>query len=92
MWDNLFETDIEQLGSIKLNDQMIISPTRTFSPHVKSVVPDYKTKQLPTAYRCRKSSDKKAPGELNNPRLMSIHVQNWEYLHSGSVQPSCTSV
>ena len=75
VWDNLFETDIEQLGSIKLNDQMIISPTRTFSPHVKSVVPDYKTKQLPTAYRCRKSSDKKAPGELNNPRFMSIHYK-----------------
>ena len=32
VWDNLFETDIEQLGSIKLNDQMNISPTRTFSP------------------------------------------------------------
>ena len=75
MWDNLFETDIEQLGSIKLNDQMNISPTRTFSPQVKSVVPDYKTKQLPTAYRCKKSSDKKAPGELNNPRCMSIHYK-----------------
>ena len=75
MWDNLFETDIEQLGSIKLNDQMNISPTRTFSPQVKSVVPDYKTKQLPTAYRCKKSSDKKAPGELNYPRCMSIHYK-----------------
>ena len=75
VWDNLFETDIEQLGSIKLNDQMNISPTRTFSPQVKSVVPDYKTKQLPTAYRCKKSSDKKAPGELNNPRCMSIHYK-----------------
>ena len=75
VWDNLFETDIEQLGSIKLNDQMNISPTRTFSPQVKSVVPDYKTKQLPTAYRCKKSSDKKSPGELNNPRCMSIHYE-----------------
>ena len=75
VWDNLFETDIEQLGSIKLNDQMNISPTRTFSPQVKSVVPDYKTKQLPTAYRCKKSSDKKAPGELNYPRCMSIHYK-----------------
>ena len=75
VWDNLFETDIEQLGSIKLNDQMNISPTRTFSPQVKSVVPDYKTKQLPTAYRCKKSSDKKAPGELNNPSCMSIHYK-----------------
>ena len=75
VWNNLFETDIEQLGSIKLNDQMNISPTRTFSPQVKSVVPDYKTKQLPTAYRCKKSSDKKAPGELNYPRCMSIHYK-----------------
>ena len=75
VWDSLFETDIEQLGSIKLNDQMNISPTRTFSPQVKSVVPDYKTKQLPTAYRCKKSSDKKAPGELNHPKCMSIHYK-----------------
>ena len=75
VWDNLFETDIEQLGSIKLNDQMNISPTHTFSPQVKSVVPDYKTKQLPTAYRCKKSSDKKAPGELKYPRCMSIHYK-----------------
>ena len=76
VWDNLFETDIEQLGSIKLNDQMNISPTRTFSPQVKPVVPDYKTKQLPTAYRCKKSSDKKSPGELNVPRCMSIHYKS----------------
>ena len=76
VWDNLFETDIEQLGSIKLNDQMNISPTRTFSPQVKPVVPDYKTKQLPTAYRCKKSSDKKSPGELNIPSCMSIHYKS----------------
>ena len=76
VWDNLFETDIEQLGSIKLNDQMNMSPTRTFSPQVKPVVPDYKTKQLPTAYRCKKSSDKKSPGELNNPNCMSIHYKS----------------
>ena len=76
VWDNLFETDIEQLGSIKLNDQMNISPTRTFSPQVKPVVPDYKTKQLPTAYRCKRSSDKKSPGELNSPKCMSIHYKS----------------
>ena len=76
VWDNLFETDIEQLGTIKLNDQMNISPTRTFSPQVKPVVPDYKTKQLPTAYRCKKASDKKSPGELYNPRCMSIHYES----------------
>ena len=76
VWDNLFETDIEQLGSIKLNDQMNISPTRTFSPQVKPVVPDYKTKQLPTAYRCKKSSDKRSPGELNSASCMSIHYKS----------------
>ena len=76
VWDNIFDTDIEQLGSIKLNDQMNISPTRTFSPQVKPVVPDYKTKQLPTAYRCKKSSDKKSPGELYYPRCMSIHYKS----------------
>ena len=76
VWDNLFKTDIEQLGSIKLNDQMNISPTRTFSHQVKPVVPDYKTKHLPTAYRCKKSSDKKSPGELNYPRCMSIHYKS----------------
>ena len=76
VWDNQFETEIEQLGSIKMNDQMNISPTRTFSPQVKPVVPDYKTKQLPTAYRCNESSDKKFPGELNNPKCMSIHYKS----------------
>ena len=76
MWDYLFATDIEQIGSIKLNDQINISPNRTFSPQVKHVVPDYKTKQLPTAYCCKKSSDKKAPGELNNPSCMSIHYKS----------------
>ena len=75
VWDNQFETGIEQLGSIQLNDEMKISPTRDFSPQVKPVVPDYKTKQLPTAYRCKKSSDKKAPGELQWPRCMSIHYK-----------------
>ena len=75
VWDNLFETDIEQLGSIQLNDEMKISPTRDFSPQVKPVVPDYKTKQLPTVYRCKKSSDKKSPGELNYPSCMSIHYK-----------------
>ena len=76
VWDNLFETDIEQLGSIKLNDQMNMSPTRTFSPQVKPVVPDYKTKLLPTAYRCKNSSDKKSPGELKYPKFMSIHYKS----------------
>ena len=64
-WDNLFETGIEQLGSIKLNSETMISPTSIFPPHVKPVVPDYKTKQLPTAYCCKKSSEQISPGELN---------------------------
>ena len=74
-WNNLFETGIEQLGSIKLNGQTMISPTSIFPPHVKPVVPDYKTKQLPTAYFCKKSSEQKSPGELNIPRSLAIHYK-----------------
>ncbi|KAI6657235.1 Cell surface protein [Oopsacas minuta] len=70
-WNNQFETDIEQLGSIKLNNQTDISPTRTFPPQVKPVVPNYKAKQLPTAYYCN-HSDKKAPGELYYPRGIAV--------------------
>ena len=74
-WDNLFETGIEQLGSIKLNGQTMISPTSIFPPHVKPVVPDYKTKQLPTAYCCKKSSEQKSPAELKYPRSLAIHYK-----------------
>ena len=73
-WDNLFETGIEQLGSIKLNAQTMISPTSIFPPHVKPVVPDYKTKQLPTAYCCKRSLWN-SPGGLNNPRSLTIHYK-----------------
>ena len=74
-WDNLFETGIKQLGSIKLNSQTKISPTSIFPPHVKPVVPDYKTKQLPTAYCCKRSSEQKSPGELNGPGSLAIHYK-----------------
>ena len=74
-WDNLFETGIEQLGSIQLNSQTMISPTSIFPPHVKPVVPDYKTKQLPTAYCCKKSSEQKSPGELSNPCGIAMHYK-----------------
>ena len=74
-WDNLFETGIVQLGSIQLNCQTLISFTSIFPPHVKPVVPDYKTKQLPTAYCCKKSSFRKSPGELNCPRNLAIHYK-----------------
>ena len=74
-WDNLFETGIEQLGSIQLNSHTMISPTSIFPPHVKPVVPDYKTKQLPTAYCCKKSFFWKSPGELNNSRSLAIHYK-----------------
>ena len=74
-WDNLIETGIQQLGSIKLNGQTMITPTSIFPPHVKPVVPDYKTKQLPTAYCCKKSSKQKSPGELNSPRSLAIHYK-----------------
>ena len=74
-WNSLFETHLEQLGSIKLNGQTNISPTRTFPPQVKPVVPHYKVKQLPTAYCCKKSTEQKAPGELNNPRGIAVHYK-----------------
>ena len=74
-WDNVFETGIEQLGSIQLNSQTLIYPTSIFPPHVKPVVPDYKTKQLPIAYCCKKSSEQKSPGELNCPRSLAIHYK-----------------
>ncbi|KAI6658983.1 PKD domain-containing protein [Oopsacas minuta] len=73
-WNNQFETDIGQLGSIMLNGQTNIPPTRTFPPQVKPVVPDYKVKLLPTAYCCKRS-DNKAPGELNVPRGIAVHYQ-----------------
>ena len=74
-WNALFETDIEQLGSIKLNGQSNTSLTRTFLPQVKPVVPDYKSKHLPTAYSCKKHTEKKAPGELYSPRSLAIHYK-----------------
>ncbi|KAI6660203.1 NHL repeat containing protein [Oopsacas minuta] len=74
-WNNQFETDIEQLGSIKLNSQTNISPIHTFPPQVKLVVPDYKAKQRPIAYCCKKSADQKAPGEMNCPKGIAIHYQ-----------------
>ena len=72
-WDFLFETDIEQLGSVNLNGQSKTSLSRAFPPQVKVVVPDYKTKHLPTAYSCKKSTDQKAPGELSNAGILAIH-------------------
>ena len=74
-WDPLFETDIEQLGSIKLNGESNTSLTRTFPPQVKPVIPDYKTKHLPTAYSCKKYTDQKAPGELYCPSSLAIHYK-----------------
>ena len=74
-WDNLFGTGIEQLGSIKLNGVTMISHTSIFPPHMKPVVPDYKTKQLPTAYCCKQSSEQKSPGEAKWPRYMEIHYK-----------------
>ena len=74
-WDNLFVTDVEQLGTIKLDNPTILSPKRTFLPHVKPVVPNYRTKQLPIAYRCKKSSEQKSPGEFNLPRGIKLHYK-----------------
>ena len=43
IWDNLFETVIEQLGNIMLNGLSIMSPTLTFPPQVKHIVPNSKS-------------------------------------------------
>ena len=72
-WDTLFENGIVQLGSIKLNGQTIVTPTSTFPPRVKPVVPDYKTKSFPTVYCSKRSCNLKSPGELYCPRSMAIH-------------------
>ena len=59
----------------------MISPTSIFPPHVKPVVPDYKTKQLPTACCCKKSSKQKSLfrrfnlGEFKSPRSIGIHPE-----------------
>ena len=74
-WDNQFETGIEQLGSIKLNSETMIPPTSIIPPHVKPVVPDYRTKQLPTVYCCKNSYKRKSPGKLNNPCGIAIHYK-----------------
>ena len=73
-WDPQFEANIEQLGSIKLNHQANTSP-HPFPPQVKPVIPDYKTKNLPAIYFCRKYTDKVAPGELNCPNGLAIHYE-----------------
>ncbi|KAI6650589.1 PKD domain-containing protein [Oopsacas minuta] len=71
-WDNLFEAGIERLGSIKLNSQSNQSPSPTLSPKRNPIAIDYKTKQLPTAYCCKRSTDTKLPGEMNNTRGIGI--------------------
>ncbi|KAI6655651.1 E3 ubiquitin-protein ligase TRIM71-like [Oopsacas minuta] len=75
-WNNLFETEIEQLGNILLNGQTNLSTLRTFPLQVKPVIPDYKIKQLPTSYCCKKISNQKAPGEFNSPKSIAIHYKS----------------
>ncbi|KAI6649364.1 PKD domain-containing protein [Oopsacas minuta] len=45
----------------------------TFPPQVKPVVPNYKNKQLPIAYSCKKSNYQKSSGELNDARSVAVH-------------------
>ena len=82
VWNNQFESGIKHLGNIKLNKTMIPPkgtppPKSDVPPHVKPVVPNYKTKQQPTAYCCKISSKHKSPeaGELNSPRSLAIHYK-----------------
>ena len=48
-------------------------PTCTFPPHVKPVVPNYKSKQMPTAHCCAKSFDSKSSKKLNCPGSIAVH-------------------
>ena len=75
VWDPLFENDIKQVGSIKLYGQPAASLNRNFPPQVKPIIPNYKTKQAPTAYSCKTITDQKAPGELNCPASLAIHYK-----------------
>ena len=94
-WDSQFDLVSEKLGSIKLDGQYIIPPNNTFPPHIKPVVPHYRTKQLPTAYFCNKSTSEKSPGEMNCPMCVSIHYRTGnifiadEYNHRVQVFTSC---
>ena len=74
-WVTLFENGIEHIGSVKLNGLTIVTPSSTFPPHVKPVVPNYKNKSLPTTYCCKRSSNQKSPGELYSPRSIAIHYK-----------------
>ena len=74
-WDYLFEKDIGELGSIKVNGQTEISSIHTFSPHVKLTVPNYSVKKMPTVFCCKKFTDQQAPGELNGPRCIAVHYK-----------------
>ena len=76
-----WETSIEKIGSIKLNSQSPTSSPQdkpvpdTFLPQIKIVIPDYKTKLLPTTYSCKKPTKQNAPRELRCPRSLAIHYQ-----------------
>ncbi|KAI6649395.1 PKD domain-containing protein [Oopsacas minuta] len=67
------EIDSRDRQHIKLNGQTNKSHTDTFPPQVKPVVPNYKSKQLPTAYSCKKSNYQKSSGELNDARSVAVH-------------------
>ena len=66
-WDTQLEANLENIGKIKLPN--------TFPLGIKPIVPDYKAKQLSPMFFCNKSSNKKTPGELNNPTSMVIHYK-----------------
>ena len=66
--DPSFEESIANLGTIKLIDTVL----KRLPSHSKPIIPDYKSKQFPTAHSCGNSTSKGA-GEFNSPRSLSVH-------------------
>ena len=67
-WSNQFDTDIQHIGTIKLNGHSI--------PHqTNPSLLNYKEKQLPIICCCKSSTEHRAPGEFYNPRGLGVHCK-----------------
>ena len=68
-WNNQFNTDIEHIGTIKLNGGI-------YPKHNVPIVPDYREKQLPLIYCCKSSTEQSSvPGVFCNPRGVGVHYK-----------------
>ena len=75
-WDVDLNAEIEQLGSIVLNSQIIVPSSPTFPPGVKPIVPDYDEKCFPTNYLlCKECTKKEAYRKFHTPTSIAIHYR-----------------